>query len=68
MMGGSDRDVEAVKNAGCRTGQLLVNQPSGRKSKDFDSRRIGVDILAPPLLGAIPQIRDPSTPEKGTSE
>jgi len=47
MIGDSDIDVEAGRNAGCRTARLLrINETAGA----------GADVVAPSLLEAIYQI------------
>jgi D-glycero-D-manno-heptose 1,7-bisphosphate phosphatase len=56
MIGDSDIDIEAGKNAGCRTARLVAN---GETIDDADRRSASAssaDIVAPSLLDAIHQI------------
>jgi len=53
MIGDSDCDIEAGKNAGCRTAWLLT---SAMEPKNSIATSVDADVVASSLLEAIPQI------------
>jgi D-glycero-D-manno-heptose 1,7-bisphosphate phosphatase len=63
MIGDSDADIEAGKNAGCKTAKLSVGKEVGSAMKPVRSASICADIVAPSLLNAVDQIlrREKST-------
>lgn len=56
MIGDSDIDVEAGKNAGCRTVLLLMRNKTADKLELHGAGRYHADIVAPSLLDAVRQI------------
>lgn len=56
MIGDSDIDVEAGKNAGCKTVRLLMTDESVDGRADGRTTSSSADIIAPSLLDAIGQI------------
>ena len=54
MIGDSDIDMEAGKNAGCKTARLLIESVDGRASDSGASS--SADIIASSLLDAVGQI------------
>jgi histidinol-phosphate phosphatase family protein len=56
MIGDSDIDVEAGKNAGCKTARLLATNETVDESGRRGATRNCADIVAPSLLDAIRQI------------
>jgi len=56
MIGDSDLDIEAGKNAGCKTAKLVVATEAARDSVSNPALHISTDIVAPSLLDAIHQI------------
>ena len=57
MIGDSDIDVEAGKNAGCNTVRLVATNETVDESGRRDATRNYADIVAPSLLEAVRQIR-----------
>jgi histidinol-phosphate phosphatase family protein len=58
MIGDSDIDVKAGKNAGCKTVRLLATNATVNESKSRVTARTDVDIIASSLLDAVGQILD----------
>ena len=56
MIGDSDIDIQAGKNAGCRTARLLPKDQTEREPKHSAALPRDADIIAPSLLDAIRQI------------
>ncbi len=56
MIGDSDVDVEAGKNAGCKTARLLVASETVDESMRRVTMRNDADIIAPSLIAAVGQI------------
>ncbi len=56
MIGDSDIDVEAGKNAGCKTVRLLATRENVAESGRRGTKRNYADIIAPSLLDAVGQI------------
>lgn len=56
MIGDSDIDVQAGKNAGCKTARLLVAQETGSGPEGATTLSCDADIVAPSLLEAVRQI------------
>jgi D-glycero-D-manno-heptose 1,7-bisphosphate phosphatase len=56
IIGDSDIDIEAGKNAGCRTARLLATNETVDESGGRGAARNCADIVAPSLLDAICQI------------
>ncbi len=56
MIGDSDIDIEAGKNAGCKTARLVAPNEAAGKSKSRSAHRNRADIVAPSLLDAVRQI------------
>ena len=56
MIGDSDIDVEAGKNAGCRTARLGATNDPANEQGQIAGSSIHADICAPSLLDAIHQI------------
>jgi D-glycero-D-manno-heptose 1,7-bisphosphate phosphatase len=56
IIGDSDMDIEAGKNAGCRTARLLATSKAVDESGRRGAARNCADIVAPSLLDAIRQI------------
>ena len=56
MIGDSDIDIEAGKNAGCRTARLLTTNETEDESGHPGAARNYADIIAPSLLDAVRQI------------
>ena len=56
MIGDSDIDVEAGKNAGCKTVRLLLTNETVDESEHRGTTRYYADIVAPSLLEAVRQI------------
>ncbi len=56
IIGDSDIDIEAGKNAGCRTARLLATNETVDESGRRGATRNCADIVAPSLLDAIRQI------------
>jgi D-glycero-D-manno-heptose 1,7-bisphosphate phosphatase len=56
MIGDSDIDVEAGKNAGCKTVRLLAKNETLDESGRHGATRNCADIVAPSLLDAVRQI------------
>lgn len=56
MIGDSDCDIQAGKNAGCRTARLSDKDSLAAGPKDEAGTSIEADVVASSLLEAIPQI------------
>jgi D-glycero-D-manno-heptose 1,7-bisphosphate phosphatase len=56
MIGDSDTDVEAGRNAGCKTARLLETRETIAVTESHDATPGYADIVAPSLLDAIRQI------------
>ena len=56
MIGDSQRDIQAGKNAGCRTAWLSDKRFSATESLHETSPSVEADVVASSLLEAIPQI------------
>ncbi|HKW34939.1 MAG TPA: HAD family hydrolase [Candidatus Acidoferrum sp.] len=56
MIGDSDCDIQAGKNAGCRTARLSDKDFLATKSKNEGATTVEADVVASSLLEAIPQI------------
>jgi D-glycero-D-manno-heptose 1,7-bisphosphate phosphatase len=56
MIGDSEIDVEAGKNAGCKTARLLATNETVGESEPGGTVRNCADIVAPSLLDAVHQI------------
>jgi D-glycero-D-manno-heptose 1,7-bisphosphate phosphatase len=56
MIGDSDIDIEAGKNAGCKTARLVATNEPARESESRSARFEQADIVAPSLLDAVRQI------------
>jgi D-glycero-D-manno-heptose 1,7-bisphosphate phosphatase len=56
MIGDSESDIKAGKNAGCKTARLCGANDNVRESKSGAAAFVSADILAPSLLSAIGQI------------
>jgi D-glycero-D-manno-heptose 1,7-bisphosphate phosphatase len=56
MIGDSDIDIQAGRNAGCRTVRVTVNNATARMSSIKDATLLDADITAASLYEAVPQI------------
>jgi D-glycero-D-manno-heptose 1,7-bisphosphate phosphatase len=56
MIGDSDIDIEAGKNAGCKTARLVATNETAGESESRSALRNQADIVAPSLLDAVRQI------------
>lgn len=56
MIGDSDIDIQAGKNAGCRTARLTINNPNGQAPRTIGAGSFDADVNAASLLEAVPQI------------
>jgi D-glycero-D-manno-heptose 1,7-bisphosphate phosphatase len=56
MIGDSDGDIQAGKNAGCRTAWLLDKNLPAMEPKNEAAASVEADIVASSLLEAVPQI------------
>lgn len=56
MIGDSESDIQAGKNAGCKTVRLFPAKATGRETKSRPATSVSADIFAPSLLDAIGQI------------
>lgn len=56
MIGDSESDIEAGKNAGCKTARLCPAKATARASKSGPAASVSADIFALSLLNAISQI------------
>jgi len=56
MIGDSESDIEAGKNAGCKTARLGAVKAAGRETESCPAPSVSADIFAPSLLNAIGQI------------
>jgi D-glycero-D-manno-heptose 1,7-bisphosphate phosphatase len=56
MIGDSDIDIQAGKNAGCRTARLMVKNQTESEPEQSTALLWDADIVAPSLLDAIRQI------------
>lgn len=64
MIGDSDSDIQAGKNAGCRTARLPGNKQAESEQEDGSALRVDADIIAASLPDAIHQILQPANREK----
>jgi D-glycero-D-manno-heptose 1,7-bisphosphate phosphatase len=62
MIGDSDADILAGKNAGCRTVRVSAEDPKGRETESGGSAACTADVLAASLLEAVPPILGLRTP------
>jgi histidinol-phosphate phosphatase family protein len=60
MIGDSGSDIQAGKNAGCRTVRLLTNNPAEKEIENTSGLPVEADFVAATLLEAIHQILQPS--------
>jgi D-glycero-D-manno-heptose 1,7-bisphosphate phosphatase len=67
MIGDSDIDIEAGRNAGCKTVRLVATNEIADKAGRRGDTANGADIVAPSLLGAIRQILSEEEPVHGHS-
>jgi histidinol-phosphate phosphatase family protein len=56
MIGDSESDIEAGKNAGCKTARLCPVKATGRETESGPAASVSADIFAPSLLNAVGQI------------
>jgi histidinol-phosphate phosphatase family protein len=56
MIGDSDIDIEAGKNAGCKTARLAAITDTANEAGSSKGKRNRADIVAPSLLDAVRQI------------
>jgi D-glycero-D-manno-heptose 1,7-bisphosphate phosphatase len=64
MIGDSDADIEAGKNAGCRTVRVSAGNPQTRGAESDASKTCKADVLSASLLEAVPPILGLETPKK----
>jgi D-glycero-D-manno-heptose 1,7-bisphosphate phosphatase len=64
MIGDSDADILAGKNAGCRTVRVSAEEPKARETESDGSAACRADVLAASLLEAVPPILGLETPER----
>lgn len=56
MIGDSEIDIQAGRNAGCRTARVTVSNPGAKSSRIADAVLVEADITAASLYEAVPQI------------
>lgn len=56
MIGDSDSDIQAGKNAGCRTARLSETKQMAMEQENEANASIDADVVASSLLDAVPQI------------
>ena len=56
MIGDSESDIKAGKNAGCKTARLCAASDNARENGSGPTETLSADIFAPSLLSAIGQI------------
>jgi D-glycero-D-manno-heptose 1,7-bisphosphate phosphatase len=64
MIGDSDADILAGRNAGCRTVRVSAENPKAREPASDVSAACKADVLAASLLEAVPPILALETPER----
>jgi D-glycero-D-manno-heptose 1,7-bisphosphate phosphatase len=64
MIGDSDADILAGKNAGCRTVRVSPENPQAQGTESGASKTCTADILAASLLDAVPPILGSETPKR----
>jgi D-glycero-D-manno-heptose 1,7-bisphosphate phosphatase len=64
MIGDSDADIQAGKNAGCRTVRLWTENPGTPEIETDGSTACIADVLADSLLEAVPPILGLETPKR----
>jgi D-glycero-D-manno-heptose 1,7-bisphosphate phosphatase len=67
MIGDSDIDIEAGRNAGCKTVRLLETNEMADEAGRHGAATNGADIVAPSLLNAIRQILSEEVPAQACS-
>jgi phosphoglycolate phosphatase-like HAD superfamily hydrolase len=56
MIGDSESDIQAGKNAGCRTARLSETKQMAMEPENKAIASIDADVVASSLLDAVPQI------------
>jgi histidinol phosphatase-like enzyme len=66
MVGDSEIDIEAGKNAGCKTVRVLTEREGSREPESSPELRFQADIVEASLPRAIERILRTSSPKKGS--